>query len=382
MGRPRPRSAITAGHIRRIIERLGLLQLDYVNVLVPAHLMVLFSRLGAYDVDRFHRLVYQGKDFIEQWAHAASIVPASLWPVLEHRRQDYRPYAHSPIMKLKGKSRYLRQVLDLVNKNAPVTSQDMPPVAGPKRRPGGWHRSLPRWALEVHFGAGRLAVADRLANFQRVYDLPERLIDARYRERTLTRAEAQRELLRRAAAASGIGTLHDLADYYRMPEKEAAPRLAELVARGELREVEVEGWQQRAYLAKGASIPRRLQAAALLSPFDPIVWYRPRTERLFDFHYRIEIYVPASKRQWGYYVLPFLLDERIVARVDLKADRKQRTLLVLAAHAEANIDGQKSIAKLAGELAQLADWLQLGRIRVSRRGAFARALSDYLRDKS
>jgi len=195
----------------------------------------------------------------------------------------------------------------------------------------------------------------------------------------MSRAEAQRELLQRAANASGIATLDDLADYYRMSPRDAAPRVTELVEEGFLCEVDVEGWSKPAYLAKGARLPRSVNCASLLSPFDPVVWYRPRAERLFDFHYRIEIYVPANKRRWGYYVLPFLLDDRIVARVDLKADRKNSTLLVLATHAEQNINEERSISKLADELRELASWLGLDRIKVSRRGAFARVLAGQFR---
>jgi len=378
--RCRPAGPVTAGHIRRVIEQLGLLQLDYVNVLIPAHLMVLFSRLGAYDISRFHKLVYRGRDFTEQWAHEASIVPAALWPVLEHRRADYRPWPNSPIMKLKGKRRYLDEVMRIARENGPVTAHDMPPADGPKRRAGDWHRSLPRWALECHFGRGNVAVADRLPNFQRVYDLPENLIDDCHRNRQLSRHEAQRELLRRAACACGVGTLQDLADYFRMSPREAAPRLAELVESGDVREVAVDGWEAPAYLSAKTRIPRTLTATALLSPFDPLVWFRPRAERLFDFHYRIEIYVPANKRKWGYYVLPFLMDDRIVARLDLKADRKQCALLVLSAHPEDDIDDTATIEALASELRTLADWLGLEKIKVARRGAFARKLADHVRD--
>lgn len=374
--RPRPDNAADIRQIRRVIQQLGLLQLDFVNVLVPAHYMVLFSRLGEYPQDALARLVYRRREFIEHWAHEASIVPMELWPLLEYRRQDYKPYPNSPIMKIKGKSKYLSQVIDLVEEHGPLTSQDLPPIAGPRRKPGDWHRSVPRWALECHFGSGRVAVADRLPNFQRVYDLPERLFDARHLEKRIPRHEAQRELLRLAAEAYGVATLHDLADYYRMSPREAAPRIAELVESGKLRQVAVENWQAPAFMASAARVPRRLECAALLSPFDPVVWFRPRAERLFDFHYRIEIYVPAAKRKWGYYVLPFLLDERIVARVDLKADRQNGQLLVLAAHPEANIDERRAASKLAIELYALAAWLGLGRVKVSRRGTFARQLAD------
>ena len=374
--RPRPAGAVDIRHLRRVIRQIGLLQLDFVNVLVPAHYLVLYSRLGAYPRDCLNRLVYQRREFTEQWAHEASIVPIELWPLLEHRRLDYRPWPNSPIMKIKGKSKYLSQIIDLVKNNGAVTSQDLPPIGGPKRKPGDWHRSVPRWALECHFGRGAVAVADRLANFQRVYDLPERLIDARYLKQRVSRDEAQRELLRLASESCGIASLRDLADYYRMSPREAAPRVAELCEAGEIVAVEVEGWNEPGLLAKGARVPGKLSCSALLSPFDPVVWFRPRAERLFDFHYRIEIYVPAAKRKWGYYVLPFLLDERIVARVDLKADRKNKALLVLATHQEENIDESRCVEHLARELASLAAWLELDRVKVSKRGAFARRLAD------
>ncbi len=377
--RPRPKGEVDIRHLRRAIRQMGLLQLDFVNVLIPAHYLVLYSRLGAYDRARLNHLVYQRREFTEQWAHEASIVPTEIWPLLEYRRQDYQPWPNSPITKLKGKSKYLSQIIDLITDNGAMTSQDMPPVAGPKRKPGDWHRSLPRWALECHFGRGEVAVADRLPNFQRVYDLPERLIDPQHLERRVSRKDAQRELLRLAAESYGIATMRDLADYYRMSTREAAPRVAELVEAGEVRQVNVEGWKEPGFLARGSRTPRNLSCSSLLSPFDPVVWFRPRAERLFDFHYRIEIYVPANKRKWGYYVLPFLLDDRIVARVDLKADRKGRVLLVLATHKEENIDEDRSVEHLAGELKSLASWLDLERVKVSRRGPFARKLADCIK---
>ena len=376
--RPRPQRGVDIRHMRRAIRQMGLLQLDFVNVLVPAHYLVLYSRLGAYERASLHHLVYQRREFTEQWAHEASIVPIELWPLLEHRRQDYRPWPNSPIMKLKGKSKYLSQILNLIDKNGAVTSQDLPPVPGPERTAGDWHRSLPRWALECHFGCGEVAVAERLPNFQRIYDLPERLIDAQHLERRVSREDAQRELLRLAAESCGVATMRDLADYYRMSPREAAPRVAELVQSGDVCQVAVEGWKEPAYLSSGSRTPRKIRCRSLLSPFDPVVWFRPRAERLFDFHYRIEIYVPANKRKWGYYVLPFLLDERIVARVDLKADRKNKQLLVLAAHKEENIDENRSVEHLAEELRSLASWLDLERVKVSRRGPFARKLADYV----
>ncbi len=377
--RPRPECEVDIRHLRRAIRQIGLLQLDFVNVLVPAHYLVLYSRLGAYERARLNHLVYQRREFTEQWAHEASIVPIDVWPLLAYRRHDYQPWPGSPIAKLKGKSTYLAQVLNLIANNGAVTSQDLPPAAAQKRRPGDWHRSLPRWALECHFGRGAVAVADRLPNFQRVYDLPERLIDPQHLEKSVSRKDAQRELLGLAAKSYGIATMRDLADYYRMSSREAAPRVAELVEAGDVCHVSVEGWKEPGFLARGSRTPRKLSCSSLLSPFDPVVWFRPRAERLFDFHYRIEIYVPANKRRWGYYVLPYLLDDRIVARVDLKADRKKKQLLVLATHKEEDIDEDRSIEHLADELKSLASWLDLERIKVSRRGPFARKLADFIK---
>jgi uncharacterized protein YcaQ len=365
--------------IARVIQRQGLLQLDFVNVLVPAHYLVVYSRLGAYDRQTLDRLVYEQGLFTEQWAHEASIVPIEAWPLLRFRREEFRPYPASPIMQYRKKAKYLAEVIEIINKKGAVTARDLPPVKGPKRKPGDWHRSVARSALEYHFGSGRLAIARRLPNFQRAYDLSERLIHAQQLSRLVHKDEAQRELLMLAAGAIGIGTAGDLADYYRLPITEARQRLRELEEQGALRQVFVDGWSERAYLPTILEIPPGIECCALLSPFDPLVWCRPRTERLFDFHYRIEIYVPEARRKWGYYVLPFLLDDRIVARVDLKADRAASRLLVLAAYGEPGIDESRTCARLAQELRRIAGWLGLESVRVSRRGTFARHLHAELR---
>jgi uncharacterized protein YcaQ len=358
------------------MQALKVLQLDFVNVLVPAHYLILWSRLGAYDRQRFDRFVYGKGDYTEQWAHEASIVPSDAWPLLAHRRAAYEPSKHNPLHKLRDRDRYLDVVLEQVRCDGALCAADLPPLPGPKRRPGDWHRSLPRWALEYHFGRGDLAVSHRLSNFQRVYDLPQRIIPAHQLAESPDRETADREMLRRASEALGVATLRDLADYFRMSPRDAAPRVEELVEDGALSIVDVENWAEPAYLSKAAQLPRVIEGASLHSPFDPIVWYRPRAERLFDFHYRIEIYVPADKRKWGYYVLPFRLGDRIVARVDLKADRKARRLLVLAAYEEPGVDVGRCADALAGELRALSDWLSLETIQVSRGGDFARTLAD------
>ena len=370
----RPAGEVDQRHIRRVVRTLGLLQLDFVNVLIPAHYLVVFSRLGPYQRERFNQLIYRSREFTEKCTHEESIVPMDTWPLLDYRRKTFKPWSNSPITELGVDAAYLNQVIEIVRQQGPVTSRDLPPFNEPKRKPGEWHRSVPRWSLEFHFGAGRVAVADRLPNFQRVYDLPERLIDEEYRTQCLRDDDARRELLRRAATACGIATARDLADYYRMPPRDAEPRLSELVEEGVIAEVSVEGWAETGYLAAGASIPRQVAAAALLSPFDPLIWFRPRTERLFGFHYRIEIYLPAHKRKWGYYVLPFLLGEQIVARVDLKADRRSATLLVQAAHLEEGADALNVARALSRELRELSSWLGLMAIKVGRRGSLARTL--------
>jgi hypothetical protein len=222
-------------------------------------------------------------------------------------------------------------------------------------------------------------VAGRRPDFSRLYDLAERVVPAEQLRRAVDPDEARRELLRRAARAHGAGTAADLADYFRMPVREARPRLDELVESGELRTVRVEGWREPAYLAPSARAPRRIDAAALLSPFDPLVWFRPRTQRLFGFEYRFEIFTPPARRRWGCYVLPFLLGDRLVARVDLKSDRAGRRLRVLAAHLEPGAEPGPVAAALAAELRRLAGWLGLDGVAVERRAGFDRALAAALR---
>jgi len=357
--RPRPASPSDVRHFRRTLNAIGVLQLDFVNVLIPAHFLMIWSRLGAYDRQRFERFLYDSREYTEQWAHEASIVHVADWPLLEHRRQAWMPWKRNPLKSLEDSDGYLRGILEQVRSDGAVTANDLPTADSPGRTPGDWHRPVERWALEHHFGRGKLCVRRRLANFQRVYELPERLIDSPHREKTIGEADARRELLRQSAASLGIATVRDLADYYRMSTRDAAPRIAELVEEGDLTPVRVEGWKELAYLSKAARFPREIGGASLLSPFDPVVWFRPRAERLFSFEYRIEIYVPEAKRRWGYYVLPFRLGDRIVARVDLKADRPGKTLLVRSLHHEDGTNQKETEFALQSELGALAAWLGL-----------------------
>jgi len=372
----RPSGKPDVRHFRRVMQTLGILQLDYVNVLMPAHFLVLWSRLGAYDRAQLERYFYDKGECIEQWAHEASILPASSWSLLEHRRQSFEMHKNNPLRTLRNRRAYLENVLKQVQRDGAVTAGDLPPANGPKRKPGDWHRSIPRWALEYHFARGALLVRNRLPNFQRVFDLPERILSSQHLSPSMPRQDAQRELLRKAAEAFGVATLRDLADYYRMSTRDAVPLLRDLVDDQSLTEVQIEGWEDSAYLSSTARFPRSISGASLLSPFDPVVWFRPRAERIFNFHYRIEIYVPAARRRWGYYVLPFRVGDRIVGRVDLKADRQARQLLVLRAHEEEGTDRASHCQNLATELHALKDWLDLEGIRVSRGGGFARQLAS------
>ncbi len=380
--RPRPRGRIGAEHIIRTIRQLGLLQIDFVNVLVPAPYQVLFSRLGPYRRTLLDEAVYQRGEFTEQWAHEASIVPVEIWPLLRHRMEHHRmrPWGFETFL---NDSDYFSWVLEQVRTQGPLTAEDLPEKAGsPSRNRGAWVATVQRAVLEGHFGRGTLAVTRRLPNFARVYDLAERVLPSQHHDRQIDRHQAQRDLLLRAARSHGVGTAEDLADYYRMPVKEARPPLTELVEAGQLRQVRVENWSQPAYLHLDARLPRRIDANALLSPFDPVVWYRPRALRLFHFEYRLEIYVPKEKRRWGYYVLPFLLGDRLVARVDLKADREASRLRVPAVYVEDGVDPSAVAQGLAAELMTMAGWLGLEAVAVAGRGTFARKLAAAIREIS
>lgn len=347
-----------------------MLQLDFVNVLIPAQYLVVWSRLGHYDTGLLDDYLYRSGNQIEHWAHEACSVPVELWPLLQYRRAGWQPWGNNPGSRLPDAAAYLENALEQVRLDGALTADELPQIRGPARKPGDWHRSVARRALEHHFGCGRLAVRERRANFQRVYDLPERIIPGEYLEREIEEPEARRELLAYAGSRLGIATLKDLADYFRMTMSDVAPRVAELVDQKRLVPVQVEGWQEPAWLSADASPPGEIRGASLHSPFDPLLWCRPRVERLFGFHYRLEIYLPKKRRKWGYYVLPFRVNDEIVARVDLKADRKASVLLVQQAHPEEGVDAGLVASLLAKELRALANWLQLARVQVRCRKLF------------
>lgn len=360
--RPRPSRPGTE-HIRRVIRKLGIVQLDFVTVVGPAHYQVLFSRLGPYNRKLLDRLLYtQHREFTEHWAHEASIVPLEMWRLLRYRRETYRvrPYGFEAF--LSANPDYVEQALRDVELRGPLTAADLPtPVGTDRRIPNAWV-TVPRAVLQAHFGRGLLAIARRDTNFTRWYDLTERVIPAEHLLDPLPHNEARRELLNIAGRAYGVATAADLADYFRMPVRDARPRIAELVEAGELIPVHVESWREPAYLHREAQTPRSIHAAALLSPFDPVVWFRPRARRLFEFDHRFEIFVPAEHRKWGVYVLPFLLGDRIVGRVDLKADRERSRLTVVAVYIEPHAKASAVRKALHDELRVLAPWLGLDRV--------------------
>ena len=371
---PRPPGPVGADRLLALVARLGVLQLDFVNVVAPSHYLVPWSRLGPYDRALLDALASPGGALTEQWAREASLVPMAAWPLLAHRRDEHRPRPWGFERFLAEDPAYVAAVRSAVRERGPLVAADLPSPAGVARRlDHSWFGSVPRAVLEALFGRGELAIAGRGPAFARRYDLAERLIPVEHRARRVEPDEARRELLLGVARAHGLATAADLADGVRMSVAAARPALAELVAAGRLRPVRVAGWREPAYLHPEAEErPGRL--AALLSPFDPLVAFRPRAVRLFDFDFRFEIFVPAARRRWGCYVLPFLLGERLVARVDLKAERATRRLAVLGAWAEPGVDFGAVAPPLAGELRSLAAWLGLEALRIGRRGDLASAL--------
>jgi uncharacterized protein YcaQ len=354
--RKRPARA-TVRHLGDTIRRLGLLQIDCVNVVCAAHYMVPFSRLGPYDRSAFDKLIYRSGEFAEHWAHEISIVPAETWPLLRYRRETdrVRPWGFAKI--LEERADYAAWVLEEIKRRGPLAADDLPhPDGAAARIPGSWIGTVTRGVLEAHFLRGALAAVGRRSDFSRVYDLAERLIPAEHRSRQVEYDEGRRALLLQAARAHAVGTAKDLADYFRMPVGQAKPRLRELVESGQLHEAQVEGWREIAYLDPNAEGPRSIEAAALLSPFDPLIWCRPRVQRLFGFEYRVEIFVPPEKRKYGFYVLPFLLGEKLVARVNLKMDRAHGCLRVLGKWFEQRKTAAVDAA-LSAELRILEDWL-------------------------
>ena len=368
----RPAAATNLGHVRRAIDRLGLLQIDSVNVLTRAHYLPLFSRLGDYDSAHLDALAWGRKSrrgLFEFWAHEASLLPIDTHPLWRWRMQRAAAADGDGKNKLhlfkRQKAAFIDGVRRQIRDRGPLAASDL--EEGTRKTGPWWGWSDAKYAMEWLFFAGEITTATRRGAFERVYDLTERVLPSEVLARPAPEAgEAQRELLRRAAQALGVATESDLRDYYRLGVADTKTRLSELVEAGDLLPVEVEGWKKPAYLHRHARMPRSLEAHALLAPFDPMIWERDRTHRLFGFHYRIEIYTPVAKRKHGYYVLPFLSGDRLVGRVDLKSDRAHSRLIVHAVHWEDGVRRGDFAASLGEELRLMAKWLGLDEVALPR----------------
>lgn len=376
---PRPAGPITRRHLAKVLSRTGLLQIDSVSAVVRAHYMPLFSRLGPYPMALLDEAAgnRRKRSLFEYWAHEASFLPLETWPLMQWRMQRARANDTSEIYSglarwAHDRKSFIEEIYREVATRGPIAASD---IDGAKGSGGWWGWSDEKHAFEWLFWAGRITTASR-RGFERLYDLPERVLPAEIHALPVPEAaDAHRELLRISARALGVATYGDLRDYFRLSPADMKGRIEELVEIGELLPVSVEGWKQQAYLHRDARIPRWITARALLAPFDPVVWERSRSERLFDFRYRIEIYTPAEKRQYGYYVLPFLLGDRIVARIDLKADRPAGVLRVNAAYAEPCAPPHVAI-ELLEELRLMRDWLGLAALEIVPAGDLGPSLAD------
>ncbi|MCB1379781.1 MAG: YcaQ family DNA glycosylase [Alphaproteobacteria bacterium] len=367
--------------IDRTIRRINLLQIDSVNVLVRSHYLPIFARLGAYPRETLdaRTLKQKNRAVFECWAHEASLLPLDLHPLMRWRMHRARAGNGTYVSMDRFAAEepgYLRAILDFVTRHGPTTVSDLPDAG--KSAGGWWGWSKGKMALECLFDRGLLTTAFR-DGFERVYDLPEQVIPADVLDRaTPDEPTAIRELLDLSAQALGIATEIDLRDYFRLPVAETKTAIAELVEAGALVPTAVDGWRQPAYLHRDARLPRKAGGTALVSPFDPLVWERARAERLFGFRYRIEIYTPAPKRQFGYYVLPFLHGDRFAGRVCLKADRQAGVLRANAIHSEPHADPADTVAALAVELRRMAGWLQLPQVEAGSAGNLAHHLRAIL----
>lgn len=383
-GVPRPVGLVTARQLRKVVNTMGLLQLDSVNVLIRSHYLPVYARLGPYPRDVLDRMTAHTagpvrREYVEYWAHEASLIPLDTHPLLRWRMARATDEAWGSIQRIaRERPELLETVRRRVAEDGPIRSADLGIERAP-RAPGqmwNWHDG--KVALEHLFWAGEVGAARRV-NFERHYDLIERVLPPALQQRpTPSREDAQRELVRIASRAYGIATEADLGDYFRLSRTDSKNRVAELVEAGELLPATVAGWSVACYLHPGARRPRQVHARALLSPFDPLIWFRDRALRLFGFHYRIEIYTPAAQRRHGYYVLPFLLGDTLVARVDLKADRQLGVLRVQSAWAEPGIDRSYVAEQLAEQLAELAGWLGLDRVELAGRGDLSPSLAAAL----
>jgi uncharacterized protein YcaQ len=378
---PRPAGRVDRRHVRRVFDHVGLIQIDSVNVLVRSQELPLFARLGPHRRDLLTGMADDAELF-EYWGHEASLLPMELFPLLRWRMELAGAKAagwHGLVALAKERPDYVEAVYAEIAARGLVSAGELDDPGAKSGPWWGWRHG--KQALEYLFWCGRVS-ARRRRNFERVYDLTERIIPPAFLAAAVPHErEARKELLLRSARALGVATARDLADYFRLKTPPSRPLLAELVEEGRLVPAEVEGWKEPAFLHPEARMPRRVEARALLSPFDSLIWERARTERIFDFRYRIEIYTPAPKRVYGYYVLPFLLGDELVARVDLKAERTEGALRVRGAFAEPLRDPDAIAGPLAEELELMAGWLGLERVVVDGRGDLGPALRSRFRPR-
>ena len=365
------------------MTRLGVLQIDSVNVFARSHYMPMFSRLGAYDPALLDRtFLSRTTHYVEYLAHEATFMPVADWPLWRFRMREWQHRAARPDAWMHAHRRTLDWVRDELRARGALRPADLRDDA-PRERGSWWDWDEAKIALEHLWRCGEVAIAGRVG-FERRYGLAEHIIPSGIRDTVVTRDDAIRELVRRAARSYGVSTIADLNDYYRLRDQSAVrAAVAELVDAGELEPVAVRGWERAgkpmaAWRHREATLPRRIDRAALLTPFDPVVWFRDRALRVFGFDYRIEIYVPAEKRRYGYYSLPLLVDDRVVGRADLKADRASSTLRVQSAWWEAHARPEADAERIAQELVRAARWQRLDRISVSGWGDAADALAGAL----
>ncbi|MEX6665646.1 winged helix-turn-helix domain-containing protein [Pseudomonas sp. W2-17] len=375
-----PPATIKAAHVTQLVQRLGVLQIDSVNALVRSHYLPLFSRLGPYSRTLLEQAAWsQGRHrkLFEYWGHEASLLPVELYPLMRWRMQraSQGEGIYQQLAKFgREQQTVIARVLQTVREQGALGAGS---ISTRQERAGPWWDwSAEKHALEWLFAAGEVTVAGR-RGFERLYDLPERVLpSAIVNHPDVSESDAQRGLLLHAVKALGVGTEKDVRDYFRQDPAPAKRGLAELVEEGAVQQVQVQGWKQPAYTLPGLTVPRKIAASALLSPFDSLIWERARTERLFDFHYRLEIYTPAHKRVYGYYVLPFLHNERIAARIDLRAERAAGRLAVHGVHEEQPGLDDEGMHALAFHLRQLANWLELPDVLINCQRASAARLRE------
>lgn len=363
----RPKTKATQRHVDALISRLGVIQIDSVNVLVRSQELPLFARLGNHDRNAIPQATSQQKLF-EYWGHEAAHLPVELHPLFRWKMDAARTgrVTHWGLTSFYEENKaFVKRTLKHVEKSGPTTSREL--STRTEKKGTWWDWDEAKVALEYLFLTGELMSRGRGSDFARIYDTPERVLPQRIIEApTPKEHDARKQLLVRSAIAQGVATASDLADYYRQKLTTVKPLIAELVEEGELRAVAIDGWTEKAFVHRNANVPKQLHATALLSPFDSVVWCRPRNERLFNFHYRIEIYTPKEKRKFGYYVLPFMMNGAMVGRVDLKADRASGILQAHSVHTEKGITRSSIKDSLNAELDAMAAWLGLDRVQIGR----------------